>query len=72
MNTKDISIVIDLIDKQLCSIELKPHNKIVVNNLLELRNNILLKLKPDPNVDWTIKNNQLLKFFNKEIQWVKH
>lgn len=71
MNTEIIHTVIQHIDNQLCKVELKDTNKCAIDHLFELRNNILLKYKPNPNLNWTFKNKKLLKFFSKEVKWVK-
>jgi hypothetical protein len=70
MNTETVYTIIQHIDKQLCKVELKKTNKCAIDHLFELRNDILLKYRPDPSLNWTFKNKELVIFFNKEVKWV--
>lgn len=70
MNTDTLYTIIDHIDRQLLKVKLVEHNKVAVDHLFELRNNLLLTYKPDPSINWTFKNKRLLKFFDKEVNWV--
>ncbi len=70
MDTESIRSTIDHIDRQLSEIKLVKSNKPAADHLFELRNNLLLTYKPNPEVDWTFKNKRLLSFFDKELRWV--
>jgi hypothetical protein len=71
MDTETVHTVIHHLDNQLSKVELKESNKIAIDHLMELRNNLLLTYRPDPSFDWTFKNKRLLKFFNKEVKWIR-
>ncbi len=70
MSTESVYLIVQLIDKQLSKIELKQTNLPAVQSLIQLRNCILQKFKPDSSINWTIKNKKLLKFFGFEVNWI--
>lgn len=74
MNTESIFTVIQHIDNQISDVELNESNRSAVQHLLELRNKFMVVYKPDPKIDWTIKNKKALKaikFFDWKIKWIK-
>ena len=58
MNTETVHTVIEELDNAIGQLNCESSNEIALSRLLELRNNLLLKYKPDPNVDWSIKNKK--------------
>lgn len=70
MNTETLYTVIKHIDDQLLKVKLIDINKSAVDHLFELRNNLILKYRPNPSYDWSFRNKKLLKFFEREIRWV--
>lgn len=70
MNTETVYTVIQHIDNQLSKVKLNNSNKVAIDHLLELRNDILIKYRPDSSYDWTLKNKRLLDFFKKEVKWI--
>ena len=55
----------ELIDKNTPLNELK--------SIIDLRNKLLLKHKPSPDLDWTIQKQTILNFLKKEnwhVRWV--
>lgn len=71
MDTETIYTIIQHIDHQISKVQLNKSNKCAVDHLFELRNDLLLKYRPDPSINWTFKNPRLVEFFGKEVQWVK-
>ena len=74
MTTDNLYTIVNLLDTQLSKVSMDASNKGVVDHLLELRNNILLEVRPDTNFKWTIKNKIALKvvdFFDYQISWTQ-
>lgn len=69
MDTQTLRSIIDELDEQLGKINPNSSDKKAVERLLTLRNNIILKHKPDPSIDWTIKNKKALEVISS-FQWV--
>lgn len=70
---KEVKFAIDQLDDEI--INLIDRNKSIteVRSLLNLRNKIILKHKPDPTADWTIQSKKVLSFLQKEnwhVRWV--
>lgn len=66
MNTETVHTVIEELDHAIGQLNYESSNEVALTKLLELRNKLLLKYKPDPNVDWSIKNKKaqdVLKHF---------
>ena len=66
MNTETVHTVIEELDNAIGQLTCESSHEVALSRLLELRNNLLLKYKPDPNVDWSIKNKKaqhVLKYF---------
>lgn len=61
--------LIQELDQQIGQLKLENKSAFVLANLLEIRNNLLLKYKPNPNKDWTITNKQALKVL-EYFSWV--
>lgn len=59
MNTETIYTFVKIIDKQISKIKLIDSNKVAVDHLFELRNNLLLTYKPDPSYNWTFKQTSV-------------
>ncbi len=68
MDTENLYSVIQEIDYTVgkLSYEKKDHEALL--RLLELRNNLLEKYRPDPSIDWTIKNKKAQKVL-AHFQW---
>ncbi len=56
--------IIQELDESIGRIKLDPEGQTTLSKLLELRNSMLLKYRPDPNLDWTITNKQTLNVLN--------
>lgn len=68
---KQVWFAVHEIDEQL-SILVKKRTPIdQLKVLLELRNKIILKHKPSPEIDWTIRNKKVLAYIQKE-NWHEH
>ena len=71
MTTEEVYAVVQEIDKQLELI----NSKVFQNKfepVVELRNRLILKYKPDPNLNWEIKNKRIIKALKKanwELVW---
>lgn len=68
MNTEAVHTVIEELDHAIGQLTCESSNEVALTRLLELRNNLLLKYKPDPNVDWSIKNKKA-QYVLKHFQW---
>jgi hypothetical protein len=72
MDTENLYSVIQELDSAIGKLSYEQKDQEALRRLLELRNNLLLKYRPDPNVDWTIKNKQaqkVLKYFKWDKIW---
>ena len=72
MNTETVHTVIEELDNAIGQLTCESSDEVALSRLLELRNNLLLKYKPDPNVDWSIKNKKaqyVLKYFKWDKIW---
>jgi hypothetical protein len=70
MDTETVYTIIHHIDNQLSKVKLDKANQSAVNHLFELRNNIILTYRPDPQYDWSFKNKRLLEYFSRETKWI--
>ena len=74
MNTETVYSIVQELDYQISQVEKHKLNKTAVEHLLDLRNRLITKYMPDPNVNWTIRNKKALgviNFFNFELQWTQ-
>lgn len=71
MGTESVYTIVDHIDRQLNKLKLVKTNKPAFVHLMDLRNNMLLVYRPNPQLDWTFKNKKLLSFFSFEVKWVE-
>ncbi len=68
MDTESLYSVIQELDSAIGKLSFDKKDQEALHRLLELRNNLLLKYRPDPNVDWTIKNKKAQKLL-AHFQW---
>jgi hypothetical protein len=70
---KEVKFAVDQLDAEIINMINRNKSITEVRNLLNLRNKIILKYKPDPTADWTIQSKKVLSFLKKEnwhVHWV--
>jgi hypothetical protein len=68
MDTENLYSIIQELDSAIGKLSFDKKDQEALCKLLELRNNLLIKYKPDPNIDWTIKNKRAQKILT-HFQW---
>jgi hypothetical protein len=68
MDTENLYSIIQELDSAVGKLSYEEKDQEALRRLLELRNNLLLKYRPDPSLDWTIKNKRAQKVL-AHFQW---
>jgi len=73
MTTEQVWSTIEEIDQQLVVLISSAATIDQVKPLLNLRNKIILKYRPSPELNWKIQNKKVISFLKKQnwhVQWV--
>jgi uncharacterized protein with HEPN domain len=72
MTTEEVYAVVVEIDEQLASLTKEDFGNKKFVPLVELRNKLILKYRPCPELNWEIKNKKVLSMLKKvnwHVQW---
>lgn len=60
--------IIQILDNHISNVEPSSKNKIILESLLNLRNNLIKTHQPDNSLNWQIQNTTALDILDK-LQW---